>query len=97
MRSRYTAYATGSIDYIIKTWAGPITQEHNPQSIKQWTDSVTFIKLDIIETQLGGVNDTSGIVEFCAHYIEQGRPQQLHERSEFKKENGSWYYTHAVG
>ena len=93
MRSRFTAYALSEVDYLIKTWAPPSEETADPAELKRWTDEATFLELEIIATEKGKESDDSGIVEFVAHYKQNGKTHQLHERSLFRKINGYWVYT----
>jgi SEC-C motif-containing protein len=52
--------------------------------------------LTVIQTQAGEMDDEIGYVEFKALYLENGTPQQIHERSFFQRENGKWVYVSGV-
>jgi len=89
MRSRYTAYTQGNIDYILRTMSGSALKNFTPESAKQWTTSVEWIGLEIIHST---IETTKGYVEFIAHYYERGEKKFIHEISEFHLINGQWYY-----
>ena len=92
MRSRYTAFVTANVDYILKTYH-PNTRPRNQRSaILQWTKSVEWTGLKVISSQQSQSNDESGTVEFIASYIENGQPAAIHETSVFKKIKGMWLY-----
>ena len=38
------------------------------------------------------MDDTSAVVEFIARYKLNGKAEQMHEVSEFVKEDGRWFY-----
>jgi SEC-C motif-containing protein len=57
--------------------------------MRESASQTKWIQLEIISTQ-DHVNH--GFVEFRAHYIINNKKQILHEVSEFKFENGKWYY-----
>lgn len=87
MRSRFTAFAVGDADYLVRTWH-PRTR---PKSVdldpgQQW------VRLDILATDRGGLMDDAGTVEFRAHFRHNGTRGSLHENSRFLKENGEWLY-----
>ena len=89
MRSRYVAYSQNNEEYLLKTWHASTRPEKlalAPSSVPKW------ISLSVIKTKNGGVNDSSGTVEFIARYEENGQPGQLHEVSRFVKEGGQWFY-----
>lgn len=89
MRSRYTAYTQGNVDYIAKTMRGPALAGFEPHHAAEWAKQIKWLKLEIIKTSTE--TDTAQ-VEFIAHYLFQGRRQKLHEVSEFQRIDGCWYY-----
>ena len=87
MRSRYTAYVAGDIEYLLATWH-PNTR---PSSLELPTD-LKWQGLKIKSTTKGLQNDTSGTVEFVAVSKTGGRAQRLSEDSRFVFEDGLWFY-----
>ncbi len=92
MRSRFTAYALGNDDYILATWEAKVQPEKTDFS----AENLNWQRLEIIDTQKGGVNDSKGIVEFKAFYLNNGEAYRLHEVSRFAKTNGRWLYLDGV-
>ncbi len=93
MRSRYTAYATAKVPYLLETTHRSTRSYYNTADILQWAQASTWQKLEIISKQAGTPTDTQGKVEFKAYYLDdQKTPQIHHERSSFKKENGRWFF-----
>jgi SEC-C motif-containing protein len=93
MRSRYSAYATGSIQYIIETTHHSTLNQYNPDDLQEWADENDWLKLEILSKKMGGVNDVKGSVEFKAHYMDLHHKKNVHhEYSTFVKENGRWYF-----
>lgn len=91
MRSRYTAFALGDRDYLLRTWhrsTRPGTLELDP--------SLTWVGLQIVSRTGGSLLETSGTVEFVASYRAAGRLHELHENSRFAKQDGTWVYLDAV-
>ncbi|WP_220720779.1 YchJ family protein [Agarivorans litoreus] len=91
MRSRYTAFTLGDASYLWQTHHPDYRQGDAPQSstkedLGQWEKLQIIFSCDFKDGQ-------TGIVEFKAHYREQGQRQILHERSNFKKVNERWFYT----
>lgn len=80
MRSRYSAFATGNVDHLFRTWH-PHTRpaDVQPDPRRQWTG------LAIVEA----IGD---IVEFEAAYDGPGGPGVLHERSRFEQRGPRWVY-----
>ena len=99
MRSRYVAYCLGNVNYLIAT--------RHP-SKRRFDDRINLIKslkttvwrsLTVVGVNKGRRQDTRGKVEFVAVYsqpasqsVSQPELGQLHERSQFVKENGRWFY-----
>lgn len=93
MRSRYSAYATVNIDYILKTTHPSTRKFHDAESIKNWAKSNSWQKLELISIEGGGVKDKNGTVEFKAFYLDStSNPQIHHEISNFVKELGKWFF-----
>lgn len=90
MRSRYTAYSEINIDYIQKTMKEPAALNFNKEETEKWAKQVKWLGLKVIDSQF---DNLQGTVEFMADYSYQGKKLCLHEVSEFKKENGQWFYT----
>ncbi|QID18209.1 hypothetical protein G3580_11525 [Nitrogeniibacter mangrovi] len=85
MRSRYSAFATGAVDYLRASWH-PSTR---PTEL-DLDDNPRWISLSIVRSETTG--DATAIVEFIARYRVGGRAQALHEISRFVREDGRWYY-----
>lgn len=93
MRSRYSAYATVEIDYLLRTVHPSTRKFHNAESIEQWAKSSSWQKLEIISTIDGGPKDKKGMVEFKAYYLDEQQQLQIHhEHSNFLKELGKWFF-----
>ena len=94
MRSRYTAYALGLVDYVIDT-----THPEHPAwsadratwaaELQQWCDDTTFTKLTVHGT---GEEGDEGWVSFTADYDTAGRTGAIAELSRFAKVDGRWLY-----
>ena len=89
MRSRYSAFAVGHVDYLLATWhpaTRPATLELDP--MLEWR------RLRIRSVTAGGQDDDSGTVEFVAHYWDSGRSQygRQQENSSFARQDGRWFY-----
>ncbi len=90
MKSRYSAYAAGVSDYIIKT-----THPDNPdftEDTKAWKASIEtfsrttrFVSLEIVAFEEG---EREAFVTFVAHFADG----VLRERSTFRKVGARWLY-----
>lgn len=98
MRSRYTAFATGDVDHLVRTWhprTRPDDLTLDPAT--RWTG------LTVVRTERGTGDDTDGLVEFVAAF-DEGSDQRsaglgngatagrLHEVSRFVRRAGRWVY-----
>ncbi|MEO5375957.1 MAG: YchJ family protein [Alphaproteobacteria bacterium] len=92
MRSRYTAYAVGAIDYLHDTLAPDRRGDFDRAETETWSRSSEWPGLDIQRVEAGTGEDETGVVEFTAHYRRDGRDLSLHEISQFRREGGRWYY-----
>ncbi|MFD3506298.1 YchJ family protein [Nocardia sp. NPDC058666] len=87
MRSRYTAYVVGDVDYLRRSWH-PSTR---PADLELDGDQ-QWLFLEIVGTQAGGPFDDNGTVEFIAHYKLDGARDAMHELSTFVRVDGAWVY-----
>jgi SEC-C motif-containing protein len=93
MRSRYSAYATGAVEYILRSTHPSVRKFHDAESIENWAKSSVWQKLEIVSTDKGDVKDKQGTVEFKAYFLDaDGQPQIHHEGSNFTKELGKWFF-----
>lgn len=90
MRSRYTAYTLAAIDYIAMTMLPPASNGFDPKSAEQWAKTADWQGLEVRGSEQP--TPDCGIVEFIAHYKQDGQPRTLHEISQFKRQTGRWYY-----
>jgi SEC-C motif-containing protein len=96
MRSRYSAFTQANVDYLMRSHSAKTRPIKERTSIEKWAKSVVWMGLTIINTQAGEATDEIGYVEFKALYLENGTPEQIHEKSLFQRENGKWVYVSGV-
>ena len=87
MRSRYSAFALGNAEYLVKSWH-PDTR---PAKLTI-DESQRWIGLKIKTVSLGGTGEEEGSVEFVARFKVKGKAHRFHENSRFQKVGGRWYY-----
>lgn len=92
MRSRYSAFVAGEVDYIMSTHHPEKVKEIDRQGVQDWSDSSQWLGLEILSTDAGGAKDDEGLVEFEAKYIQEGKTYNHKEISLFKKVDGQWYF-----
>ena len=95
MRSRYSAYAVGDLDYVWRTWHPRTRPQSLSPSDEVWTG------LEILGVVGGQPGDDDGVVEFRARYRRKRRSGTgareehkgvLHERSHFAVRARRWFY-----
>jgi SEC-C motif-containing protein len=86
MRSRYTAFSTGAVDYLLNTTHFSKRKHHNKTELAAWSRSNQWLRLEILTA-------TETTVTFNAYYLDEKLNAQVHyEHSTFILENGKWYY-----
>lgn len=83
MRSRYSAYVLGRIDYLLATWHLSTAPGDLELQAAKWLG---------LEVRHAASSGDAGVVEFVARCRVDGRGQRIHETSRFVRENGRWYY-----
>lgn len=92
MRSRYTAYVLGLVDYLVATTHPTARYKELASAYQRSFESIQWIALEVCSTFQGGETDKTGKVEFNATYIQDGQTAMHHEHSRFKRHAGSWHY-----
>ncbi len=96
MRSRFTAFVRGDFDHIANTYAKDMRDRFKPSAAESMANSVRWISLAISDTNGGGEDDDTGMVEFSARFKEGGKLKLHHERSNFRREEGRWVYVDGI-
>ncbi len=85
MRSRYSAYCLGDVNYLQATTHNHSWSDEELKSIQDWADNSMWQHLEI-------VSYSENIVEFKAYYIFNGKQHIHYEKSTFLKVNDMWKY-----
>ena len=98
MRSRYSAYALGRVEHILRTTHpdSPHREEHAGRwraDVRAFCESASFDKLEILSAD---ERDDKGMVDFRAHLSGNGKSTVMAERSLFLKVGGQWLYHSGV-
>ena len=93
MRSRYCAFVREDADYLYRTLHPYHRDSNEKENIRASFGGISWEGLAIVAQESGQPVDNSGSVEFIAQYRHNGRVGRLHENSQFKKEDGQWFYT----
>ena len=85
MRSRYSAYCLGDVNYLQATTHDHSWTDEELKFIQDWADNSFWQHLDIVDASVD-------MVEFKAYYIFDGKQHMHHEKSTFLKINDMWKY-----
>jgi len=90
MRSRYSAFVVADANYLYETTHISKRKENSKDAYLKSAKNTKWLKLEIVAAGF----DT---VEFEAFYLNKKfETEVLHEKSNFKLENGQWYYVDGV-
>jgi SEC-C motif-containing protein len=92
MRARYSAYAKGTIEFIISSTHPDRRSECDEKAIRLWSANSEWTGFEIVSTENGSAADSEGSVEFIARFTEDRIKKTLHETAMFKRIDGNWYY-----
>jgi SEC-C motif domain protein len=93
MRSRYSAFCGGNMEYIQNTMRGKALKDYDAMDAMQWAESINWISLEIVAEYPHPEQQDHAYVEFIARFIDKATLSVIHERSAFKRIDGRWYYT----
>ncbi|WP_412465681.1 YchJ family protein [Pedobacter sp. KLB.chiD] len=86
MRSRYSAFVVADVDYLYETTHISKRKNHSKKGYLNSAKNNKWLKLEIIFSAFD-------VVEFKAYYLNKKfQTEVLHEKSNFKLEDGKWYY-----
>jgi len=86
MRSRYSAFVLGNLDYLRDSWHAST----RPAVIDPLPSGLRWLGLEVRHHVTQGAEHAT--VEFVARSKLDGRASRLHEISRFVREDGRWYY-----
>ncbi len=92
MRSRYSAYALGLVEYLLATTL-PVQQTGlDRESIREWSAQSTWLGLEVESTELLGGDPEHAFVTFTARWHDTNGEHSHRERSAFVQNQGHWYF-----
>lgn len=95
LRSRYTAFALGEIDYLIGSHHSKTVGQIKREEVEEWSKGSEWLGLEILSVEAGLEKDTEGNIIFKATYKADGKEHEHMEKSFFEKENGAWKFLDA--
>ncbi len=97
MRSRYSAFVKHAFAHLHASLSAEQQKDYSREEAERWAKNSEWLGLQIVKTDKGGPDDTSGLVEFMARFKAQDQEHEHHEIAVFGRENGQWVYTGQVG
>lgn len=86
MRSRYAAFVIANADYLYETTHLSKRSSNSKSAYLKSAKNTKWVKLEIVFSAFD-------VVEFKAYYLNKKfQTEVLHEKSNFKLEDGKWYY-----
>jgi SEC-C motif-containing protein len=76
MRSRYSAYCQGNVDYLIATHHPAQRHTTDPKRLAQSMAVTEWVYLTVVQVSQGKAKDKTGMVEFVAVYRQRQPPTQ---------------------
>ena len=92
MRSRYTAFTMGNVDYILATWVTDTKHNMNAKTLEDSLKTTQYLGLKILSKKAGTRKNNTGQVEFEVKFKSLGRVSTHIESSNFIKTNNQWFY-----
>jgi SEC-C motif-containing protein len=92
MRARYTAYATGDVDFIVESHDPERRGEVDRKNTEAWSKQSEWLGLEITSSEKGQAEDDTGIVEFVARYKVKSTKIEHRERALFRKVDDRWFF-----
>jgi SEC-C motif-containing protein len=92
MRSRYTAFVIGDIDYLQNTSGGEALLRFDRSELQRSLPETEWRGLEIVDVHGGQAKDTTGTVKFKVSFRQGGQLHIQTERSEFRRIDRVWRY-----
>jgi SEC-C motif domain protein len=93
MRSRFTAHVVRDFRHLHRTYLTTARQPFVAEA-EEGTD-ISWTRLAVHAHELGAKADTA-FVDFTAYFDDNGVEQAMHEKAEFVRLEGVWFYLRAV-
>jgi SEC-C motif-containing protein len=92
MRSRYSAYVLGLIDYLVATTLPAQQGALDRSAIAAWSAASTWLGLEVESSEVLGGTPEHAFVTFTARWHDGTLEQSHRERSSFVQAGGRWYF-----
>lgn len=91
MRSRYSAYVLGQIDYLVHTTLPCQQAGLNVAAMRDWSSQSQWLGLSVLDTQAGHTARHAWVT-FEARWADADGVQVHHERSAFVRPASHWFF-----
>lgn len=92
MRSRYTAFLQGNLDYLDRTLAAEKREEVDQAEVEASVQDAEGEGLEIRAVSAGADGDHTGTVEYVARFHIRGQHVAHHELANFRRDEAGWVY-----
>lgn len=92
MRSRYSAYTLGLIDYLVRSTLPAQQGGLDLNAIQAWSQGSTWLGLEVEPAQTVEGDPAHATVTFTAHWRDDSGEHSHRERSAFVRNEGNWYF-----
>lgn len=92
MRSRYSAYVLGRVEYLLDTTLPAQRDGLDHEAIAQWSTQSTWLGLDVESAELIGGQPEHAFVTFTARWHDAEGEHRHRERSAFVQHEGRWFF-----
>ncbi len=92
MRSRYTAYVLGKIDYIESSCTSQERAKFDRPEAQQIVKETKWLGLEVRHVEGGGKDDQTGKIELVFRFNHKGEAYAQRELALFSREKGQWLY-----
>lgn len=92
MRSRYSAYVLGRVEYLLDTTLPAQRDGLDREAIAQWSAQSTWLGLDVESAELIGGQPEHALVTFTARWHDAEGEHRHRERSAFVQHEGRWFF-----
>ncbi|MEX6503161.1 YchJ family protein [Pseudomonas zhanjiangensis] len=92
MRSRYSAYALGLIDYLLATTLPAQQAGLDREAIKRWSTQSQWLGLQVESSEELDGQPPHARVTFTAHWRDNDGEHHHRERSAFVQRDNHWYF-----
>jgi SEC-C motif-containing protein len=92
LRSRYSAFVKGEIDYILATHDSETRDQVKKEEIESWSKESQWLGLEVLQIHPESQDGNEAVIDFTARYETGEKTFDHTERSTFRKKNGRWFF-----